>query len=111
MSQKFPVGTDLPASDPLKPRIADITARFEKRFNTKPNQFVAQTYDAIYMAAAALAKGGNDKEKIRTALENLKDFKGVGGSFTFSPASHSGLTKDDAVVINWKNNGWHLAPY
>jgi len=111
MSQKFPVGTDLPASDPLKPRIADITARFEKRFNTKPNQFVAQTYDAIYMAADALAKGGKDKEKIRTALENLKDFKGVGGSFTFTPASHSGLTKDDAVVINWKGNGWRLAPY
>ena len=111
LSQKFPVGTDLPAGDPLKQRIADITARFEKRFNTRPNQFVAQTYDAIYMAADVLAKGGNDKEKVRTALENLKDFKGVGGSFTFSPTSHSGLTKDDAVVINWKNNGWRLANY
>ncbi|HKP67497.1 MAG TPA: ABC transporter substrate-binding protein [Casimicrobiaceae bacterium] len=111
MSQKFPVGTDLPATDPLKQRIADITARFEKKFNTKPNQFVAQTYDAIYMAADALAKGGKDKEKVRTALEGLTDFKGVGGNFSFSPTSHSGLTKDDAVVINWKNGGWRLAPY
>ena len=111
MSQKFPVGQDLPATDPLKQRIADVTARYEKKFNTKPNQFVAQTYDAIYMAADALAKGGKDKEKIRSALENMKDFKGAGGNFTFTPASHSGLTKDDAVVIMWKNNGWHLAPY
>lgn len=111
MSQKFPVGTDLPATDPLKQRIADITARFEKKFNTKPNQFVAQTYDAIYMAADALAKGGKDKEKVRTALEGLTDFKGVGGNFSFSPTSHSGLTKDDAVVITWRDNGWHLANY
>jgi branched-chain amino acid transport system substrate-binding protein len=111
MSQKFPVGTDLPATDPLKQRIADVTVRFEKKFNTKPNQFVAQTYDAIYMAADALAKGGKDKEAVRAALENMKDFKGAGGNFTFTPASHSGLTKDDAVVIMWKNNGWHLAPY
>jgi branched-chain amino acid transport system substrate-binding protein len=111
MSQKFPVGPDLPASDPLKQRIADVTGRYEKKFNTKPNQFVAQTYDAIYMAADALAKGGKDKEAIRNALENMKDFKGAGGSFTFTPASHSGLTKDDAVVIMWKNNGWRLAPY
>ena len=111
LSQKFPVGPDLPASDPLKQRIADVTARFEKRFNTKPNQFVAQTYDAIYMAAEALAKGGKDKEKIRAALEGLKNFKGAGGDFSFSPTSHSGLGKDDAVVINWKNNGWRLAPY
>jgi branched-chain amino acid transport system substrate-binding protein len=111
MSQKFPVGTDLPASDPLKQRIADVTARFEKRFGTKPNQFVAQTYDAIYMAADVLARGGKDKEKIRAALENLKDFKGVGGAFSFSPTSHSGLTKDDAVIINWRNGGWRLANY
>jgi branched-chain amino acid transport system substrate-binding protein len=111
MSQKFPVGADLPATDPLKQRIADVTARYEKKFNTKPNQFVAQTYDAIYMAADALAKGGNDKEKTRAALESMKEFKGAGGNFTFSPTSHSGLTKDDAVVINWKNGGWRLAPY
>ena len=111
LSQKFPVGTDLPASDPLKQRIADVTARFEKRFGTKPNQFVAQTYDAIYMAADVLARGGKDKEKIRAALESLKDFKGVGGAFTFTPTSHSGLTKDDAVIINWRNGGWRLANY
>ena len=111
MSQKFPVGTDLPATDPLKQRIADITARFEKKFNTKPNQFVAQTYDAIYMASDALAKGGKDKDKVRVALEEMKDFKGVGGNFSFSPTTHSGLTKDDAVVITWRDNGWHLANY
>ena len=53
----------------------------------------------------------SDPAKIRAALENMKDFKGVGGNFSFSPTSHSGLSKDDAVVINWRNNGWRLAPY
>jgi hypothetical protein len=99
MSQKFPVGTDLPATDPLKQRIADITARFEKKFNTKPNQFVAQTYDAIYMASDALAKGGKDKDKVASRSKN-EGFQGVGGNFSFSPTTHSGLTKDDAVVTH-----------
>ena len=71
---------------------------------------ITMTPSSAYQAEA-LAKGGKDKEKIRAALEGLKNFKGAGGDFSFSPTSHSGLGKDDAVVINWKNNGWRLAPY
>ena len=111
MSVKFPVGGDLPASDPVKQRVADLTARYQKRYNLAPNQFVAQTYDAIYLAAEALKAGGKDKAKIRSALEGIRNFPGGGGNFNFSPTVHSGLAKDDGVVVNWTANGWRLAPY
>ena len=111
MSVKFPVGNDLAASDPVKQRIADLTTRYLKRYNQAPNQFVAQTYDAIYIAAEALKAGGKDKAKVRAALEGIRNFPGVGGNFNFSPTAHSGLAKNDGVVINWTANGWKLAPY
>ena len=109
LSVKFPVGADLPDSDPVKGRIADLTAKYEKRFGQQPNQFVAQTYDAINLAAAALKSGGKDKEKVRSALEGIRNFAGVGGTFNFSQDSHSGLSKNDGVVITWRDNRWRLA--
>lgn len=111
VSQKFPVGSDLPASDPVKAKIAEVVANFQNKFNVKPTQFVAQTYDAIYLAAAALKGSNKDKEKIRTALEGIHGYVGAGGTFSFSPERHSGLSKSDTVIINWKGDGWKLAPY
>jgi branched-chain amino acid transport system substrate-binding protein len=109
LSVKFPVGGELPDADPVKGRIAALTQKFEKKYGAKPNQFVAQTYDAIHLAALALKQGGKDKEKVRAALEGIRSFPGVGGTFNFSAESHSGLSKDDATVITWRNGGWHLA--
>lgn len=111
MSVKFPIGNDLPANDPVRARITDLTVKYVQRFKLAPNQFVAQTYDAIQLAAIALAKGGKDKEKIRAALEGIRNYPGVGGNFSFSPTRHSGLAKDDGVVINWKGGEWRLAGY
>lgn len=111
LSQKFPVGSELPDSDPTKAKILDVTKKYEARFHEKPNQFVAQTYDAMYLAAAALKAGGANKEKVREALENIKHFQGAGGVFNFSPTKHSGLDKSDTVIITWKGGDWHLTPY
>ena len=111
MSVKFPVGNDLAANDPVRTRISELTVKYVQRFKLAPNQFVAQTYDAINIAAIALAKGGKDKEKIRAALEGIRNYPGVGGNFNFSPTRHSGLAKDDGVVINWKGGEWRLAGY
>ena len=110
VSVKFPVGADLPDDDPLKARIAALTEKFQARFKRAPNQFAAQTYDAINLAARALAQGP-DKSKVRGALEATQQYPGVGGVFNFSADSHSGLAKSDIVLINWKDGRFHLADY
>ncbi len=112
LSVKFPVGADLPDSDPQKSRILALTKAFEAKFKRKPNQFAAQTYDAIYLAYNAVqAAGGTDKTKVRDALQNVNKWQGVGGVFNFSSTRHSGLAKEDLVLVNYKNGSFHLADY
>jgi branched-chain amino acid transport system substrate-binding protein len=111
LSQKFVVGDQLPDSDPVKPKIAALTDAFKRRFNRTPNQFVAQTYDAIYLAKMALASGGSDREKVREALEGIRDYRCASGIFSFSPERHSGLAKSNIVLVNWANGRFNLADY
>lgn len=111
VSVKFPVGADLPDSDPQKAVIAELTEKFEERYGRAPNQYVAQTYDAIMLAQQALSAGQNDNAKVRDALENIQNYHGVGGTFNFSEEQHSGLSSDDIVLIQWQDGRFRLADY
>jgi branched-chain amino acid transport system substrate-binding protein len=111
LSQKFVVGDQLPDNDSIKPKIAVLTENFKHRFNRVPNQFVAQTYDAVYLAKTAVLKGGSDREKVREALENIRDYQSASGVFSFSPERHSGLGKNNVVLVNWANGRFNLADY
>lgn len=111
VSVKFPVGVDLPDEDPQKAVITDLTKKFEERYNRAPNQYVAQTYDAIMLAAQALEAGNGDKAATRDALENIQNHHGVGGTFNFSDQQHSGLSSEDIVLIEWRDGRFHLADY
>lgn len=111
LSQKFVVGDQLPDSDPVKPKIETLTTNFKRRFNRTPNQFVAQTYDAVYLAKIALTKGGADREKVRVALEGIHDYRCASGIFSFSPDHHSGLAKNNIVLVNWANGRFNLVDY
>lgn len=111
VSVKFPVGEDLPDSDPAKPRILALNKAFEARFKRRPNQFAAQTYDAIYLAKMALEKGSTNKEKVRDAIQGIQNYHGVGGTFNFSPTKHSGLSKSDLVLLKYEDGRFKLADY
>lgn len=111
VSVKFPVGVDLPDEDPQKAVITDLTKKFEERYNRAPNQYVAQTYDAIMLAAQALEAGNGDKAATRDALESIQNYHGVGGTFNFSDQQHSGLSSEDIVLIEWRDGRFHLADY
>ena len=111
VSQKFVVGDQLPENDPLKPRIQTLTAAFQAQFKRVPNQFVAQTYDAIYLAKLAIEAAGGDKAKVRTAMEGVHGFLGTGGVFDFSAEHHSGLEKHNLVIVGWKGGRFVLVDY
>ncbi|MCW5770036.1 MAG: ABC transporter substrate-binding protein [Rhodospirillaceae bacterium] len=112
ISVKFPVGADLPAADPTKAQIQSLTEKYTKRYGRPPNQFVAQTYDAIYLAKLAIEKAGStDSEKVRAALQTIKGYRGASGEFNFSPERHSGLTKKDLVLVKWEGGKFRLADY
>lgn len=111
VSVKFPVGDDLPADDPSRANILALTTAFEQRFKRRPNQFAAQTYDAIMLAKLAIERAGTDKTKVRDALRQIKGYQGVGGTFNFSAEQHSGLSKNDLVLLRYEGGRFRLADY
>ena len=56
----------------------------------------------------AMEKGGFSPAAIRDELEKTKKFSGIGGTFSFSPDDHAGLTSDAFVLVQVVNGDWKL---
>lgn len=108
-SLKFPIAEQLPDSDPIKATILDYKARYRAKYGEETDVYGGQAWDGISMVAHTMAKTGNNREKVRAGLEtSIKEFKGVGGVFTFSPERHWGLAKSDVVMIEWRQGQFRL---
>lgn len=110
-SLKFPVGEQLPDSDPLKAGILRLFRSYQARFNRAASLYAAESYDAAMLAKEALSKVGGDVAKLPQGMEQIKNFAGMSGVFNFSPERHSGLSKKDIVLINWRDGRFNLADY
>lgn len=104
----FPAGRlliadSLPTDNPQKTLLMEYKKNYESRFNEPASTFGGHGYDAITILAAAIAVGGNDREKVRNAIENLKDFPGTGGVFSFSATDHNGLDIDAFQMMTVKD--------
>lgn len=76
---------------------------YESKFNEKVSTFGGHTYDAMTILAKAIAVGGTDREKVLTAMENIKGLIGTAGTFNFSPTDHGGLGLDAFAMLTVKN--------
>lgn len=73
-------------------KVQDFVKKYEEKYGKKPDQFAAQAYDALYIMAEALKNAGDaDRDAVRDALAETKDFQGILGSFSFD--------KDGDVVM------------
>lgn len=71
-----------PESD--NPRVEEFIEAFRDMHGEEPDMFAAQAYDAVYLVAAAVEESGEvSSEAIRDGLQNLEDFEGVTGTFSF----------------------------
>ena len=91
-----------------------VTNQYRKDYMAKYNEplssFGGHAWDALHMVADALEAVGDDKAKIRDYLENnVKGFIGQHGVFSYSPADHSGLTKEAFTMVVVKDGDWALA--
>lgn len=112
IGSKFPVGEDLPASDRTRPAIEQLTRAFEARYKHRPNMFVTQSYDAVQLARIAIERaGGTEAKKVRDALEAIHGYQGVGGIFNFNAGHHSGLSKEDLILMKYEDGKFRLADY
>lgn len=73
-------------------KVQDFVKKYEEKYGKKPDQFAAQAYDALYIMAEALKNAGDaDRDAVRDALAETKDFQGILGNFSFD--------KDGDVVM------------
>jgi branched-chain amino acid transport system substrate-binding protein len=108
-SGKVIVSDVLSKNDPQKASLMAYVKDYQKHYKVEGDHFGGHAWDGVMLVKAAIEKGGATTEGIRDALEKIKDFHGIGGTFIFSAADHAGLTKDAFVMVEIKNKDWVLA--
>lgn len=73
------------SADRKDEKVQKFVENYTKAYGRAPDQFAASAYDGVYMAMDAMQRAGTttDHQKIRDALAQMKDFKGVCGTFSF----------------------------
>ncbi|WP_081468558.1 ABC transporter substrate-binding protein [Desulfosporosinus orientis] len=66
-------------------KVQKFVTDYKAKYDKVPDQFAAQSYDALYIYASALEQAGSttDRTKLRDGLAAIKDFQGVTGKFAF----------------------------
>lgn len=108
-SSKIYVAASLPPSDPQKPVIERFLADYEKKYGRKPATFAGNGYDSVMMLAAAIRRAGVDQDKIRDAIEGLRNHVGVTAVYSYSPTDHFGAHEESVVMLQVKGGAFELA--
>lgn len=76
-----------PAQAEASTKLADFTAAYSKAYNgDAPDSFATNSYDAMYILAAAIERVGSaDREAIKNEVAATKDFEGANGTINFAP--------------------------
>jgi branched-chain amino acid transport system substrate-binding protein len=61
----------------------DFREKYMAKYKEDPDVYAAHGYDAMKIIAEAVAHSGNDAEKIKSYLYNVKNYDGVSGNTTF----------------------------
>jgi len=73
--------------DPTRsdPRWTNFNGAYESRFQEKPDHFAALAYDAMQILLNAICRAGLNRGRIRDALTQVENYKGVTGDMAFDP--------------------------
>jgi branched-chain amino acid transport system substrate-binding protein len=98
----------LPDKHPQRSVVLSYKNAYESRFKEDVSTFGGHGYDALMILTKAIQTAGTDREKVRTAIENLKGFVGTAGIFNLSPTDHNGLDIDAFAMLTVKNGKFAL---
>jgi branched-chain amino acid transport system substrate-binding protein len=111
-STKLMVAAQLPVSDPQKKVILEFIRlytdvyKYDRQFPI--NTHSGYAWDAIYIVANAMKKGGTNNEKLREAIEDTKGYVGVSGIYNLTAEDHNGLGTDSMVVVQIAGGQWKM---
>jgi branched-chain amino acid transport system substrate-binding protein len=107
-SSKLYVAGALPANDPQRAVIETFVASYEKKYGRKPATFAGNGYDAVMILAAAIRTAGTDRDRIRDAIEGLKNHVGVTAVYSYSPTDHFGAHPESVVMLQIRDGVFQL---
>jgi branched-chain amino acid transport system substrate-binding protein len=107
-AMKFYGAEKLPDSDPQKKVILGYQEAYKKRYGKETNQFGGCAFDGFNILVAALKKAGDDKNKLRDAIEQTKGYVGIHGIFNYSPTDHGGISKESILMYQATEGVWKI---
>lgn len=86
----------------------DFVERFSAAYGDAPSTFAGHAYDALYLIteAAKRVEGELTPQALRDEIEKTGGLVGIGGTFTFSPTDHNGLSASDLTLYEIRNGQW-----
>ena len=85
---------------PSTPRVANWIKSFEAKYGAPPTASSAESYDAVYLAVAAIkAARSIDPDKVRAAIESLHYTNGICTNDYHADAAHDLM--HSVTVISW----------
>jgi branched-chain amino acid transport system substrate-binding protein len=76
-------------ASPQNPKAVDFEKKVKAKYNKEPDTYMAEAYDAVYVVADALKRGGATKDGFLKALWSTKNYMGVMGPITFDEKGQS----------------------
>ncbi len=105
------IAADLPYGHPQKELLLKYKKDYEEKYKENVSAFGGYAYDAFIIFEAAVKKAGStDREKVRDAIEQLKNLPSATGIFSFSERDHNGLTKDAFQMLTVKDRKFVAYP-
>ena len=100
-SGKTVVPYQLDEKDPARATIIAFHERMLAKYKVGADQISGHGYDIVWLIVDALQRSGQSitRSTFRDAMEQTKDFIGCTGIYTYSPADHDGLKKEDMVFV------------
>jgi branched-chain amino acid transport system substrate-binding protein len=93
----------LPEKNPQKKLLESYKKEYEAKYKEDVSTFGGHAYDAMLILEHGVKEGGTDREKVRTAIENIKGLVGTAGVFTMSPTDHNGLDLNAFEMLTVKD--------
>jgi branched-chain amino acid transport system substrate-binding protein len=97
------VADALPDKDPQKALLLSYKHAYEAKYKEDASSFGGFAYDAMLILERGVREGGGDREKVRSAIENIKGLIGTAGIFTMSPTDHNGLDRNAFEMLTVKD--------
>ena len=96
--------------DPCRSVVMDFNARHVERYGEPANYYSAELADAIDLVAEGVRRTGDaDPERLRDAVENISNFRGMQGVYNLSPIDHYGTHIEQIVLLTVKDGAWRFA--